>query len=354
MTTYKCRSCAETIVTPNPKNIFAHENEALLENIRSLTGLEFNYCEDLPTHICTCCYLDLQHAALFRERCIKAEQLLLEDPKLVLLDENEENEEDKDEDGKSNMLDPMMEYKMVNELDAVKSPGKGRSKLPLTSNYPRVLIKRLQSPVKKAEALEDVPPVRRRRKRKPYFNGDKKYTCEHCGWSFRDCGNMLAHRRTHGEPTFQCNECDRKFYTQPLLNLHIRVRHRNELPFICKYCGQGFPNSPARCRHERTMHPNELPFRCSICPKTFISKIGLDKHIQFHKDGEKTVKHICTSCNKQFVDYHTLKKHYLTKYHRRRIAEYTESDKDGESLASDGNFDEDDLAESLLAEEMDE
>lgn len=81
---------------------------------------------------------------------------------------------------------------------------------------------------------------------------EKKYVCDQCGWSFRDLSNMKDHALRHsGVKKFECDDCGHKFFTRPLLMLHVRVHHKGEKPFVCKYCGMGFRNSPSRCRHER-------------------------------------------------------------------------------------------------------
>lgn len=87
-------------------------------------------------------------------------------------------------------------------------------------------------------------------KRLPTTN--KTFVCDKCGRRFTDSSNLKVHLLRHsGVKDFECKECDAKYFTQHLLNLHIRVRHQGEMPYACKYCGEHFFTSTARCRHER-------------------------------------------------------------------------------------------------------
>lgn len=339
----------------------------------------------MPTHICSCCYLDLDHAIAFRERCLDANK------QLISL-KQDEIVPSKNASVESQYIDPLynrekdaikLKNRLVNspgykeelsrneckqkneEVRRVLSPRHGSPRVRLLRcrdpnngrqivNRPGILVRNsspkngLQSiatshlssddlalavvrptasiapsPTKRFRSVQDqkYAPASRHdkatklRKKKPKeMSLEKKYVCEHCGWSFRDLSNMKDHALRHsGVKKFECEECCRKFFTRPLLKLHIRVHHKGEKPFVCKYCGMAFRNSPSRCRHERLVHhnyikfslfnkllfanlrkyhPNELPFECDICDQTFISKISLDKHKEVHVKGEITHRYV--------------------------------------------------------------
>lgn len=78
------------------------------------------------------------------------------------------------------------------------------------------------------------------------------HVCDQCGASFRVRCNltihMLRHTRTKNYP---CPECPKKFYDAYMRNIHIRVRHRGELPFECNFCRKAFGSSNTRYLHEK-------------------------------------------------------------------------------------------------------
>ncbi|XP_017003784.2 transcription factor Ouib [Drosophila takahashii] len=374
----QCRSCGEQIFTPQPKNIFEKRNHRIRTAIEQITGLEIRLEALLPQHICSCCLLDLSQAIAFRQRCLKTHENLHQrsptksiasssssptkvvakkvaaprtivdsvqldcDPlfKREVLDDMSEPEDDKEflEDDKEFLVD----IKPVIKPPPPKRMRREEQKLP-NSQSPRVMVKRLRVP--ESKKADSPPPVRREpgkrvRKRRPKPKVDrsiKRYVCDQCGWSFNDHSNMKDHKLRHFAEKYSCDDCGRKFYTLPLLRLHVRVHHKGEKPYVCKFCGMGFANSPSRCRHERQVHPNELTHACRICQKRFNSEKGRAKHEEGHKSDQPDV-FLCLTCNKEFKEGQFLQRHYTTKYHRKRENMLVEGTK--EEFQSDGDPEE--------------
>jgi len=157
------------------------------------------------------------------------------------------------------------------------------------------------------QVLEEVTPVIRKRRGRPKDSRSKEekndrrrklaaerraetkdqklYFCDQCGKTFSEKGNFNVHLTRHkGTKEFQCSECDRREFTQHLLNLHVRIKHRGELPYECKYCGQRFDNCLKRLFHERRHkeNPNQRPHECPICKKGFKSTTSLKHHSVVH------------------------------------------------------------------------
>ncbi|KAH8243705.1 hypothetical protein KR032_009489, partial [Drosophila birchii] len=336
--TSECRICCEKIFTPHPKNLFEKRNHRILTAIQQITGLEIVLETTLPQHICSCCLLDLSHAVAFRQRCLQADEYLRRKPSRSdddfagsgLVIKNEHNpllkrEIDEDDCENSYIAEDIYETASPTEPSPVSKNIKQELRMP-NSQSPRVRIKRLHVPeLRKATPSEPTRGGGRKRKRRPkVYPKDKKYVCDQCGWAFADMSNMKDHKLRHFEKKHVCSECGRKFYTQPLLRLHIRVHHKGEKPYVCKYCGMGFNNSPARCRHERQVHPNELAFKCNICDKRFNCEKSRTKHQVGHKSSQPDV-HYCETCNKEFKEASFLHRHFATKYHRKRMNRLAEN-----------------------------
>ncbi|KAH8311795.1 hypothetical protein KR044_008064 [Drosophila immigrans] len=169
------------------------------------------------------------------------------------------------------------------------------------------------------------------------------HVCDQCGASFRVRCNltihMLRHTRTKNYP---CPECPKQFYDAYMRNMHIRVRHRGELPFVCNYCSKAFSSSNTRYLHEKNVHGasprihrnvNKLNQRleikekkpqpeqaqepqpkenvrhyCNYCDKSYATKYALNGHINLHL-GLTPFK--CKLCDMRFADPQSKKKHEM-------------------------------------------
>nr|XP_043067537.1 zinc finger protein 93 [Drosophila bipectinata] len=341
--TNECRICGEQIFTANPKNIFERRNQRILLAIKQVTGLALKFEAQLPMHICTCCLLDLSHAIAFRARCLEtdaslhknrtkkvtnkdSDPLIKTDPDILKQNgTRSSNEIQDDHDSKYNRQSPRVMLKRLH-MSSKSEP----------SSHP--------DPTRMSAEPEEIPerPKRRRRKVNP---NDKRYVCDQCGWSFADLSNMKDHKLRHFDEKYVCDDCGRKFYTQPMLRMHIRVIHKGEKPYVCKYCGEGFGNSPARCRHERIYHAEELMFPCDFCEKKFNSDKGRMKHqIKCNMDAN----FYCEPCDKVFKNGDCLRRHFFSKYHRKRenpevtdeVNEFNKDPKQKRYKSSDGGLKE--------------
>ncbi|KAH8409779.1 hypothetical protein KR222_007137 [Zaprionus bogoriensis] len=397
-----CRTCGEPIYSSNPRNLFHHENEDIRHNIEAIAGITLSNESQLPRHICSCCYLDLNHSVAFRERCLETHRQLMDAGKRAVsiqtlqldpLNERERDCEEKSEASAESITEELQEVKPKMERRQsqqhlprvrVKHCHDSREDRQRTKNIrqavalptcssgrfvavrPAISIasKLVKSPAMptsakpKHQATTVAIAKENPKPRKPRITPlEKKYVCDQCGWSFRDLSNMKDHALRHsGVKKFDCDECPRKFFTRPLLMLHVRVHHKGEKPFVCKYCGMGFPNSPSRCRHERKYHAHELPYECNQCSRTFISKVSLEKHKIVHITGEEMSifsSHSCNTCRKTFKGAASLKNHYLTKFHQRRVNQPESDDFDARDTVSEEDDLDFDFSDSMI-EEIDE
>ncbi|XP_017119200.2 zinc finger protein 620-like isoform X2 [Drosophila elegans] len=147
----------------------------------------------------------------------------------------------------------------------------------------------------------------------------RPYFCDQCGKTFSEQGNFNLHLKRHkGVREFQCKECDRRFFSQHLLSLHVRIKHRGEKPYKCKYCGQRFHNCLRRLDHERNHKecPDHRPYVCPICNKAFKKNRMLKFHGVVHT-GEQPYQ--CEICKTHFNRMSSLRTHFKSKQHRLRV-----------------------------------
>ncbi|XP_034659896.1 transcription factor Ouib [Drosophila subobscura] len=157
--------------------------------------------------------------------------------------------------------------------------------------------------------------------KKRYRRSIGGFYCDQCGKWFKDKSNLNVHLTRHtGVKQFECKECGRKEFTMHLLSLHIRVKHKGELPYSCKYCGQRFDNCIKRLRHERQHKesPDIRPHVCPVCGKAFQLKRALRMHEIVHT-GEQPFH--CETCNVYFNRKSSLQTHNRSKLHTKKVGQ---------------------------------
>ena len=125
----------------------------------------------------------------------------------------------------------------------------------------------------------------------------EKIVCDLCGKSVfkRHLGQHII--SVHGPKNFKCDQCDKNFQTQAVLNNHKKFIHTYT---TCELCGKVSTRKNHR-RHNLKHHtPEHLkPYQCSICDpvRGFISSVDLNDHMNTHT-GEKPYE--CNICSAAF------------------------------------------------------
>uniref|UniRef100_A0A8C1LB67 C2H2-type domain-containing protein n=1 Tax=Cyprinus carpio TaxID=7962 RepID=A0A8C1LB67_CYPCA len=134
---------------------------------------------------------------------------------------------------------------------------------------------------------------------KSLHTGEKTYTCKLCGKTLNRKGNLQTHMRTHtGEKPFTCDQCGKSFTRKESLKNHMRIHSREKKPFMCHHCGMSCANNTNLEVHLR-VHTGEKPFTCQQCGKSFSRKESLKDHMRVHP-GERP--YTCKQCGKSFTN----------------------------------------------------
>lgn len=90
--------------------------------------------------------------------------------------------------------------------------------------------------------------------------GERPYTCEKCGLTFRRKAIWRKHLIYHTEKNFQCPHCPKKFFRQCAMLSHINNIHDRLYVFMCNKCGATYAKTMTVRRHLSEKHgiPREL------------------------------------------------------------------------------------------------
>ncbi|KAH8257971.1 hypothetical protein KR038_003592 [Drosophila bunnanda] len=246
-----CRVCSGQEAT---LNIFEPENNHLVRQIQSITGVELIDRVELSSHLCLVCLGDLNAAIKFRQRCIISEKQNLERVDAAL---------------KGNSIQPVEQHGEIDDTEI---------ELYFTKKDEATLLLETREPVLNPGEVEEVAA----KKPKPKTVGrGEPYVCGDCGKSISR-SNFLEHKLRHsGIKDFHCQfGCGKSFVTRKELIRHNRT-HTGEKPFACSYCPLSFSDESARLQHHRR-HRDERNFHCDVCEKSFISSGCLSKHKVMH------------------------------------------------------------------------
>ena len=110
--------------------------------------------------------------------------------------------------------------------------------------------------------------------------------CRYCGKEYNNQNQLTDHERTHTkEKPFSCNKCSFKTTTKTALNTHMRI-HTGEKPLRCDKCSYTCGDPSNMSKHRKT-HEEPL-YKCDLCEKAFCRSATLKRHLLSH--GAKSTK----------------------------------------------------------------
>ncbi|XP_008487966.2 zinc finger protein OZF-like [Diaphorina citri] len=120
----------------------------------------------------------------------------------------------------------------------------------------------------------------------------------------------------------KCPICGDRYKSGTDMRRHYRDLHDSTRKCPCEVCGKRFNSIKRVKQHRKVVHmgiKQKKKFECAHCSKTYLSRVGLEDHINNHT-GEKG--HICEICNRDFYSDAMLKRHLVK--HSRMIKETSE------------------------------
>lgn len=141
-----------------------------------------------------------------------------------------------------------------------------------------------------------------------FHKTDNKYDCEICNRKFYTESNLEMHMRVHSNgKKFTCSYCKKAFLVFESLQDHVQNQCQKR-KYECQYCGRRFARPHEKVKHER-IHTGEKPHVCSICGKSFRVSYCLTLHMRTHSG---TRPYQCPYCSKRFKAHSVFNHHLLT------------------------------------------
>lgn len=163
--------------------------------------------------------------------------------------------------------------------------------------------------------------------KKPSSDNIKKYMCSECGVSFDKHSCLSAHMHVHGEKPYKCDVCKRTFTRSSNLTVHLftcdKISESSDVcsttskKNVCSVCGISFQQNDYLLAHMR-VHTNERPYNCSVCSASFHTNAYLKNHEHTHT-GIRPFS--CELCGYKFTRKGNLSRHLVKckKRHQRRL-----------------------------------
>ena len=181
--------------------------------------------------------------------------------------------------------------------------------------------------------------------------------CRKCEIEITSKSNQEEHMRNKVSNQNKCEKCGTFFWTESLLENHIKEDHKDEIK-NCKYCNSGFKTEECLTKHMEEKHKEEIHeeqkkrgfkrsnqsdqceenvlingnmgalkkthmpakrFPCRKCNQIFSNKTDLNDHLEIHKTSKqkfKTRQYNCDDCAFQGENFPELKRHVDRSGHR--------------------------------------
>lgn len=138
-----------------------------------------------------------------------------------------------------------------------------------------------------------------------------KFICDQCGKGFPVLAEMHMHQiARHGVgPYLQCDHCPYKAPRKLDLIEHLRI-HTGERPFTCEKCGLTFRRR-AIWRNHLVCHM-EKQYQCMHCPRKFYRHGDMLAHC--NNVHERMYMFSCSICSVTYTKTETVRRHMLVKH----------------------------------------
>ncbi len=171
-----------------------------------------------------------------------------------------------------------------------------------------------------SETSVPAPKVKRNAPKEKKKKQYKSFVCELCGFKAGLEDTLQAHmlsKHEGKEAPFKCDKCDRRFFAERHLGMHVKRVHIAKRNNICPFCGQGFKDTNSFKGHVQRKHQSPEQRTCKVCKIEFPLMVKLYNHVRDDHPNELTDFDMsfifpCVHCEKVYGSKEARYLHYNT------------------------------------------
>lgn len=360
----RCRTCLLAAPSPELFSLTTPCNDStFLQILQTFTG-SVTHDNRLSQLICQNCQSLLQQYDNFRQRCLRSEQILLEEVESLNSSQHNYEVPLHSKNDLDDYLPPdihnflvkcgnndIKEESSVDNNEVYDDHNLSDSDEPLVkserldSNYEGCkLVFESSSHSNLQNKIDHLNKITCKRKLASYDkalteNNLTEYECSHCEIKLKSERAIKSHfKKKHSKKVeyasnnvenktdinsvpiekIQCSLCIRKFTKKESYELHMRKHEeRARSKFSCDFCQRDFKHRAHLLNHIQSLHNKETKqeiieeeklkkHSCQFCGKSFTMSSTLKDHIRTHT-GEKPF--LCSTCGRGFSQKANLKEH---------------------------------------------
>ncbi|KAF9415491.1 hypothetical protein HW555_006913 [Spodoptera exigua] len=115
------------------------------------------------------------------------------------------------------------------------------------------------------------------------------YKCKSCKYDSKNFSKLVAHWHANHSETpgqYQCHNCSKWTSSRAAMTKHLEIH--GEKKYSCDVCGYCTYTVEVMRRHVLT-HVADKPYKCEVCPKSYIQRAQLQRHLEVHA-GNRCIK----------------------------------------------------------------
>lgn len=141
-------------------------------------------------------------------------------------------------------------------------------------------------------------------------DGSSSFICEECNTDFPSYKSLRLHRRMHDPVKSRDVEAP---VTYGINGTTVETNTGPREMFICQICNKTYDKQYEEAHMD--FHKNDNNYDCDVCNRKFYTQSNLEMHMRVHSNGKKF---ICSYCKKGFLTFESMQEHVQNQCQQRK------------------------------------